>query len=146
MQRKTADVRLDAQLDTKQCGRKAWWYGAWCKAANRALTENRVQYRPMQSQIQSLDIKQLAERSSRVIASTILIDCPAITATATTIPSSYFVSTVSTDCSVSTVLDLPDAVLTAISASRSVPLFWLFCYYYINRLPLTVCRYWDFYY
>ena len=62
--------------------------------------------------MQSLDIKQPAERSSQVVASAILIDCPAVAVAATTIPSSYFVLTVSTDCSVltdcsiSTVLDL----------------------------------------
>jgi hypothetical protein len=60
----------------------------------------------MQSQIQSLDIKRPAERSSRVIASAILIDCPTTAAAATAIPSDCSVPTVSTDCSVSTILDL----------------------------------------
>ena len=54
--------------------------------------------------MQSLDIKRPAEWLSRVIASAILIDCPAVAATATTILSSYFVPAVLTDCSVSTVL------------------------------------------
>ena len=56
--------------------------------------------------MQSLDIKRPAEPSSRVVASAILIDCPAVAVAATTIPSSYFVLAVLTDCSISTVLDL----------------------------------------
>jgi hypothetical protein len=56
--------------------------------------------------MQSLDIKRLAERASRVVVSAILIDCPAVAATATTIPSGYFIPTVLTSCSVSTILDL----------------------------------------
>ena len=59
----------------------------------------------MQSQRQSLDIKRLAERSSRVIASAILIDRPA-TAAADAIPSDCSVPTVLTNCSISTILDL----------------------------------------
>ena len=54
--------------------------------------------------MQSLDIRQPAERLSRVVASAILIDCPATAVAATAITSSYFVPTVSTDYSVSTVL------------------------------------------
>ena len=62
--------------------------------------------------MQSLDINRPAKRSSRVVASAILIDCPTIAVAATTIPSSYFVLTVLTnysiltDCSISTILDL----------------------------------------
>ena len=62
--------------------------------------------------MQSLDIKQPAKRLSRVIASAILINCPAVAVAATTIPSSYFVLAVSTNYSIltgrsiSTVLDL----------------------------------------
>jgi len=56
--------------------------------------------------MQSLDIKRPAKRSSRVVASAILIDCPAVAAAATAIPSSYFVPAISTDRSISTVLDL----------------------------------------
>ena len=56
--------------------------------------------------MQSLDIKRPAESASRVVVSAILIDCPAVAATATAILSGYFVPAVSTDCSVSTVLDL----------------------------------------
>jgi hypothetical protein len=62
--------------------------------------------------MQNLDIKQLAEQTSWVIASVILINCPTVTVTATTIPSSYFILTVLTnysiltDCSISTILDL----------------------------------------
>jgi len=55
--------------------------------------------------MQSLKIKRLAKQSSRVIASAILINCPAAAAAAA-IPSSYFISTVSTNYSISTVLDL----------------------------------------
>ena len=56
--------------------------------------------------MRSLDIKWLAEWSSRVVASAILIDCPAVAAAVTTILSGYFVPTVLTNCSASTVLDL----------------------------------------
>jgi hypothetical protein len=56
--------------------------------------------------MQSLDIKRPAEQLSRVVASAILIDYPAVAATATTIPFGYFAPAVLTDCSVSTVLDL----------------------------------------
>ena len=56
--------------------------------------------------MQSLDIKQLAKWSSRVVASAILIDCPAVAAAATAIPFHCSIPTVSTNCSVSTVLDL----------------------------------------
>ena len=48
--------------------------------------------------MQSLDIKRPAERSSRVVASAILIDCPAVAAATTTILSGYFVPAVSTNC------------------------------------------------
>jgi hypothetical protein len=43
---------------------------------------------------------------SWVVVSAILIDCPTVAATATTIPFGYFVPTVLTNCSVSTILDL----------------------------------------
>ena len=56
--------------------------------------------------MQSLDIKLLAELLSWVVVSAILINCPAVTATATAIPSGYFIPTVLTNCSISTVLDL----------------------------------------
>ena len=56
--------------------------------------------------MQSLDIKRPAEQTSQVVTSAILIDCPAIAAAATTIPFHCFIPTVSTNCSVSTVLDL----------------------------------------
>jgi hypothetical protein len=56
--------------------------------------------------MQNLNIKRPAERSSWVIAFAILIDCPTAAAAAATIPSSYFVSTVSADYSISTILDL----------------------------------------
>ena len=56
--------------------------------------------------MQSLDIKRPAERSGRVVASAILIDCPAGAAAATAILSDGSVPTVLTDCSVSTVLGL----------------------------------------
>ena len=72
---------------------------ARCKATDGALIESCVT-------MQSLDIRQPAERSSRVVASAILIDCPAATTAAVTIPSSYFALAVSTDCSASTVLNL----------------------------------------
>ena len=39
----------------------------------------------MRSQMQSLDIKRPAEWSSRVVASAMLIDCPAVAAAATAI-------------------------------------------------------------
>ena len=55
--------------------------------------------------MQSLNIKRLAERLSRVIASAILIDRPA-TAAANAIPSDYSIPTILTNCSVSTILDL----------------------------------------
>jgi hypothetical protein len=55
--------------------------------------------------MQSLKIKWLAKRLSRVIASTILIDCPAAAAAAA-ILSGYFISTILTNYSISTVLDL----------------------------------------
>jgi hypothetical protein len=58
--------------------------------------------------MQSLNIKRPTERSNQAKASGISIDCPAATAAATAIPSGYFVPAVSTDCSVSTVLDLLD--------------------------------------
>jgi hypothetical protein len=61
--------------------------------------------------MQSLEIKRPAERSSRVIASAILIDCPAAAAAAA-IPSGYFVSAVSTD--------------SYLYYSRSIPLLDLF--------------------
>jgi hypothetical protein len=47
--------------------------------------------------MQSLNIKQLAEPSSWVIASAVLINCPTIAVTAITIPSGYFVPTISTN-------------------------------------------------
>ena len=47
--------------------------------------------------MQSLDIKQLAERSSWVIASAILIDCSTVAAAVAAILFGYFVPTVSTD-------------------------------------------------
>ena len=47
--------------------------------------------------MQSLDIKRPAKPASRVIASAILINCPAIAAVAATIPSGYFISTISTN-------------------------------------------------
>ena len=60
----------------------------------------------MQCQMQSFDIKRPTERLNQARASATLIDCPAATAAAVTIPFSYFVLTVSTNRSVSTVLDL----------------------------------------
>jgi hypothetical protein len=56
--------------------------------------------------MQSLDIKRPAKQTSRVVASAILIDCPTVAATATAIPSGYFIPTILTNCSISTVLDL----------------------------------------
>ena len=56
--------------------------------------------------MQSLNIKRLAEQTSWAVVSAILIDCPAVAATATTIPFGYFVPTVLTDRSISTALDL----------------------------------------
>jgi hypothetical protein len=67
--------------------------------------------------MQSLDIKRPAKPSSRVAASAILIDCPAVAATATAIPFGYFVPTVLTDC--------------CLYRSRSIPL--------LNLLDL-LCR------
>jgi hypothetical protein len=64
------------------------------------------------SQMQSLNIKRLAEQSSRVIASAILIDCPTVAATAAAIPSGYFVPTILTNY--------------RLYYSRSVPLLDLF--------------------
>ncbi|OCK90746.1 uncharacterized protein K441DRAFT_233859 [Cenococcum geophilum 1.58] len=60
----------------------------------------------MQCQMQSLDIKRPTKRLNQARASATLIDCPAATAAAVTIPLSYFVLAVSADCSVPTVLDL----------------------------------------
>jgi hypothetical protein len=73
--------------------------------------------------MQSLDIKRPAERSSRAIASAVLINCPTAAAVATTIPSGYFISTVSTNYSISTVLDLYRCWIyfTASSARSTVP-------------------------
>ena len=65
-----------------------------------------MRYKPMQSQIQSLNIKRPAEQTSRAVVSAILIDQPAVAAAAAAIPFSCFVPTISTNCSVSTVLDL----------------------------------------
>ena len=56
--------------------------------------------------MQSLNIKRPAQSLSWVVVSTILIDCPAVAATATTIPFGYFIPTVLTNYSISTVLDL----------------------------------------
>ena len=56
--------------------------------------------------MQSLDIKRPAKWSSRVVASAILINCPAVAAAATAIPSYCSVLTVLTDGFVSIVLDL----------------------------------------
>ena len=56
--------------------------------------------------MQSLGIKRPAELSSRVVASTILIDRPAVAAAATAIPSHCSIPTVLTNCSISAVLDL----------------------------------------
>ena len=47
-------------------------------------------------------IKQLNQ--ARVSAT--LVNCPAATAATTTIPSGYFVPTILTNCSVSTIIDL----------------------------------------
>ena len=58
--------------------------------------------------MQSLDIKRPAEQLNQVKASAILIDCPAVVAATTAVPSSYFVPTVSTDY--------------CLCCSRSVPL------------------------
>jgi hypothetical protein len=56
--------------------------------------------------MQSLNIKRPAKSASRVVVSAILINCPAVAATATTIQFGYFVPTVSTNYSISTILDL----------------------------------------
>ena len=120
---------------------------------DRALIKSYVQYRLMQSQIQSLNIKRPAEPSSRVIVSTILINCPAVAVAATTIPSGYFIPTVSTNCSISTAIDLCryQAYFTAGSAGsimpfnysdRSILLFRLFYRYRstdCHRLTATDC-------
>jgi hypothetical protein len=55
--------------------------------------------------MQSLNIKRLAKRSSQAIASAILIDCPTTAAATTAIPSNYSIP-ISTDYSISTILDL----------------------------------------
>ena len=64
--------------------------------------------------MRSLNIKRPAESSSRVVVSAFLIDCPAVAATATTIPFGYFIPTVSTDY--------------YLYRSRSIPLLDLFYY------------------
>jgi hypothetical protein len=66
----------------------------------------------MQSWMQSLNIKRPAERASRVVASTILIDCSTVTAAAAAISSDYSVPTILTDY--------------YLYYSRSVPLLDLF--------------------
>ena len=58
----------------------------------------------MQTDAEPRSITRPAKRPNQAKASAILIDCPAAAATA--IPSGYFIPTVSTDCSVSAVLDL----------------------------------------
>ena len=76
--------------------------------------------------MQSLNIQQLAKQSSRAKASAILINCPAVTTTATAIPSSYFAPTILTNCSVFTVLSY---------CARSVPLLNLLdLLYYLTIL------------
>ena len=67
--------------------------------------------------MRSLNIKQLAERSNQVIASAILINYPAVAATATTILSGYFILATLTDCSISIIL---------LNCAGSVPLLDLF--------------------
>ena len=44
--------------------------------------------------MQSLKVEQPAEQSSRVVASAILINCPAVTTATTATPSGYFIPTV----------------------------------------------------
>ena len=56
--------------------------------------------------MQSFDIKQPAERSNQARAPATLVDYPTATAATATIPSSYFVPTILTNCSVSIVIDL----------------------------------------
>jgi hypothetical protein len=85
--------------------------------------------------MQSLNIKRPAEPLSRVVASAILIDCPAVAATATAITFGYFVPAVSTDCYLYRsrsvlLLDLLDLLDRPTAADR---LFYCYCYcYYTN--------------
>ena len=58
----------------------------------------------MQSQMQSFDIERLTEQSNQARVSATLVDCPTAATATTTIPFSYFVPAILTDCSVSTVL------------------------------------------
>ena len=79
--------------------------------------------------MQSLDIKRLAEQLSRVVASAILIDCPAVAATAITILSGYFVP------AVSAVLNLYRCWVYFTAGSTTPPncsnrLFYCYCYCY----------------
>ena len=83
-----------------------------------------------QSQMQSFNIKQLTKQLNQARASAILINYPAVTATTATIPSSYFVPTVSTGCSVSTVLSC---------CAGSIPLRDLLDSY-SDQLLLTDCH------
>ena len=66
----------------------------------------------MQSQMQSFNIKRPTKQSNQARASATLINYPTTTAAAVTIPSSYFVLTVSTNC--------------YLYCSRSIPLLGLF--------------------
>jgi len=75
--------------------------------------------------MQSFDIKRPTEQSNQSRASATLIYCPAATGAAVTIPSSYFVFAVSTNRSVSTVLDLYRYWICWIC--YAVQLFWPTC-------------------
>ena len=99
MQCRATNAQLDAQIDA-QLG-----IGPDAKLRT-ALIKSCIRCRPMQSQMQSLNIKRPTEQSNQARASATLINYPAATAAAITISFSYFVLAVSTDCSVSTVLDL----------------------------------------
>jgi hypothetical protein len=56
--------------------------------------------------MQGLNIRTTSQIIKLGIASTILIDCPTATTATATIPSGYFVSTILTNYSISTVPDL----------------------------------------
>ena len=73
--------------------------------------------------MQSLDIKRPAKRSSRVIASAVLINCPTAAA-ATAIPSCYFVLTVLTNCYLYRPRSVPLLGLFTTRSTRSIMPFY----------------------
>ena len=96
--------------------------------------------------MQSLDIKRPAEQASRIVASAILINCPAVAAAATAIPSGYFIPTVLTNYRLYYLGSVPLLGLYCLTIPTDLFRSTVFTNCYLNRLLSTNCRYRVFYY